>query len=94
MKALAKAALIGALVLTAIPAHADDDARKAAQELVDLINTRTLDQMLTSISGAMWPTIEAGMPASIDTELPGLYNALGALVTVIKKKMPSNHKLA
>ena len=35
-----------------------------------------------------------GMPASIDTELPGLYNALGALVTVIKKKMPSNHKLA
>lgn len=66
MKILAKAALIGALVLTAVPARADDDGRKAAQELVDLINTRTLDQMLTSISGAMWPTIEAGMPASID----------------------------
>lgn len=66
MNALAKAALIGALVLTAVPVRADDDAHKAAQELVDLVNSRTLDQMLTSISGAMWPTIEGSMPASID----------------------------
>lgn len=48
------------------PAMADDATHQAAQELVDLVNATTLDDMVSSLSTAMWPSIRAAMPKTID----------------------------
>jgi len=53
------------LLMAASPAAADD-ARQAAQELVDFTMGRMLGDTLAKMSNAMWPGIQASLPKSID----------------------------
>ena len=61
-------ALAFALAVACMPlaAAADDDARAAAQELVDFTMKRMLEDTFMRMTEAMWPQVQSALPKTLD----------------------------